>query len=153
MSDKDDPHDALRRLMDSELLSSSADCVHNFFNDLISACQQRNIQFDFQAALEYWWELARLGVVAVPGAELGLLPIGGRSRRMVLTARGRKLLERGEESPHEPRKYLESVRRRVPNVDAIALVYLDEAVGAWSCGLLSPVKVMLRLRDCRSYDA
>lgn len=135
--------DAIRRLMDSQLLNRPPDCVHNFFNDITNKCQANGIQFDLAAALEYWWHLARLGVVALPGGTLHSLYGVGRHREVVVTDRGKKLLQKQEQSPHDPEKYIVAVKQRVPDLDPVALTYLDEAVGAWGAGLYRSSAVML----------
>jgi len=145
MTDKENT-EALRRLMDKMLLAledSHHVNVHNFFNDLTrTRCQDEGIRFDGRAALEYWWHLARLGVIAVPGDSVsGLSTV--EFRALALTDRGRALLERGESSPHCPPKYLEAVRKRISKADDIAMTYLNEAVGAWSAGLYRSSAVML----------
>ena len=142
MPEETDRSEELKRLIDSQLLNSPPDCVHNFFNGLISICKSSGIEFNYPAALEYWWHLARIGVVAVPGGKLQLL-MSGQHPEVVVTERGRKLLETGERSPHDPEKYILALKRLVHEPDAIALSYLDEAVGAWSAGLYRSSAVML----------
>jgi len=145
MTENRDNTEALKQLVDRMLLAlrdSHQVNVHNFFNDLTGRCSSEGIRFDGRAALEYWWHLARLGVVAVTGASIGSgLPTD--FRQLMLTDRGRALLERGEESPHDPPRYLEAVRKRVAKPDDIVLTYLDEAVGAWAGGLYRASAVML----------
>ncbi len=53
------------------------------------------------------------------------------------------MLERGEQSPHDPARYMEALRKRVGDPDEIALTYLDEAVGAFAAGLYRSSAVML----------
>jgi hypothetical protein len=69
--------------------------------------------------------------------------VGPRLLKIVVTERGKKLLERDEQSPHDPPKYLAAVRRRVESPDEITMSYLDEAVGAWHMGLYRASAVML----------
>jgi len=134
---------AIKRLIEKILLSRTPpNCVHNFFNDLIRRCDEESIAFDARAALEYWWHLARLGIVAIPGAEMQILP-SPRFPRLLLTDRGRRLLEHAEKSPHDPPRYMNAVRQRVQDPDDIALGYLNEAVGSWSAGLYRASAVML----------
>ncbi len=139
----EDNKDAIKRVIDKSLLQKELPSgVHNFFNDVIQRCAVEHVEFDGAIALEYWWDLARLGVVAVPGGELATLS-GPGLPRLILTERGRRMLERGEASPHDPAKYLNAVRKRIANPDAIAMTYLDEAVGAWRAGLNRSSAVML----------
>lgn len=133
--------DGMRRLIDKMLLGKLPGNVHNFFNDLIHRCQAEGVPFDPKTAVEYWWHLARLGVVALTGAGIGAL--SPRVPDLQVTQRGRRLLERGESSPHDPPRYMEAVQRRVATPDDIALTYLDEAVGAWTAGLNRASAVML----------
>jgi hypothetical protein len=141
-----DNAEKLRRLMDRHLLSlprqtSTNTYAQDVFSRLALSCETEGISFDGKAAIEYWWTLARLGVIAMPGVDLGAtIP---KIPSLVLTDRGRRLLELGEQSPHDPPKYLAAVRRRVESPDEIAMTYLDEAVGAWSCGLYRASAVML----------
>jgi len=145
MTETKDSSEGLRRLMDEMVLGLQDGyqvSVDSFFNGLKTQCKRKGIRLDGRAALEYWWHLARLGVVAVPGDTFSGSSTSER-RRLVLTDRGRELLERGENSPHDPRKYLDAVRNRVANPDDIVLTYLDEAVGAWAAGLYRASAVML----------
>lgn len=139
----EDNHQALKRLMEEAILRDTSDSLTNLFNDLVSQCEAKSVMFDWGAAIEHWWHLARLGVVAIPGAHLGGVSVGGRPRHIFLTERGRRYLERGEKSPHDPPRYLEAVRKRVEGPDEIALTYLDEAVGAWVAELYRASAVML----------
>lgn len=137
--------ETMKRLLEEILLHNPPDSVPGVFSSLIEGCKSKGIEFDGAAALEYWWSLARLGVVAVPGAWLNEMSItyGPQPRKLVVTERGKKLLGRGEQSPHDPPKYLDAVRRRVEKPDEIAMTYLDEAVGAWFAGLYRASAVML----------
>ena len=90
--------------------------------------------------LEYWWHLARLGFIALPG---DTLQSGTFNSRLFLTDRGRDLLLRNESSPHDRHRYIEGLRRRVDPVDDVALVYLEESAVAWECGAYRASVVML----------
>jgi hypothetical protein len=139
----DDAKAAIKGLIDKILLSPTPpDCVHNFFSELIRRCGAEGVEFDAPTALEYWWHLARLGFVAIPGAEMMILP-AQRFPKLLLTERGRRLLAQGEKSPHDPIKYMQALRQRVQEPNDIALAYLDEAVGAWAAGLYRASAVML----------
>jgi hypothetical protein len=129
--------------MEVSLLSTSPKYVFTFFADLAEICRQKSIVFDAGAALEHWWNLARVGVVALPGDSMDPAAIGWKPCRLLVTERGKKLLERGEQSPHDPPKYLATVSRRVEKPDEIVMTYLDEAVGAWSAGLYRASAVTL----------
>lgn len=139
-------NDSMKRLLDGILLGERPFCVKEVFDNLKTACESKRIEYDETAALEYWWTLARLGVVALPGAALDehiTVVHGARLLKVAVTERGKKLLERGEQSPHDPPKYLDAVRRRVESPDAIVMTYVNEAVGAWVAGLYRASAVML----------
>jgi hypothetical protein len=81
----------------------------------------------------HWWELARLGVVAI-GAEFD--PI-------LVTERGRRWLQTGELAPHDWERYRAAVGQRVGHLDPIVMTYLEEAAGAWRSDLNRSSVVML----------
>ncbi len=137
----DDPHEKLKCLVDEALLAGRDTCAHNFFNGVFSAAKAHGVPFDADVLLEYWWDLARAGLIAVAGDSLGASP--ANVPRLLLTQRGRRLLESGETSPHNPNKYMAAVRRRVSDPDEVALSYLEEAIEAWRCGLHRSSAVML----------
>lgn len=133
--------DELRRLVDEALLAGRDECVHNLILSVVSRANAARVPFDGAIVLEYWSELVRTGIVAVPGDSLGGMP--AKMPHLLLTDRGRRLLEHGETSPHNPSKYLAAVRSRVSRPDDVALSYLAEAVEAWRCGLNRSSAVML----------
>jgi len=133
--------DRLHRIVDEALLAGGGDCVHNFFLGVYSQANTEGVPFDAAVLLEYWSDLVRTGIVAVPGDQISATPFV--IRRLLLTTRGRHLLENRDASPHNPSKYLAAARRRVSNPDDIALSYLGEAVEAWRCGLYRSSAVML----------
>jgi hypothetical protein len=141
MMDNSNTNEQLKRMVDEALLAGREDCVHNLFNSVASRAKSAGIEFDGAVVLEYFWDLARIGVVAVPGEALHALPF--RMPRILLTERGRRLLEQGEQSPHNPSKYMASVCDRVTAPDEIAMSYLGEAVEAWRSGLYRSSAVML----------
>jgi len=132
--------DRLRRLVDELLLTEPQATLSasNLFALIISRGQARGLSFkqpsgfaDAEAGrvvVEYWWRLARLGIVAIVGEEL----VGNAEYRVFpkcqVTATGRALLERGAASPHDPDRYFAELRARVTHVDEVALAYLSDAV-------------------------
>jgi hypothetical protein len=66
----DESHERLKRMLDEALLLGNEDSVHNLFNSLNHHDQAENIAFDGPALLEYWWGLARSGIIAVPGSQM-----------------------------------------------------------------------------------
>jgi hypothetical protein len=133
--------DRLFRLIDQALLSGQDKLVTSLFDTVFARSFREQIPFDGAAALEYFWGLARIGAVAVPGAHL--TPTTYKMPGFLLTGRGRQLLEKGESSPHNPDKYVAAVRKRAAHPDDIALSYLAEAVEAWRSGLYRSSAVML----------
>ncbi len=138
----EDTSGAVKRLIEDMLLHRPPERAEEFVSEVQRECGQRGIEFDAAAVIEYWWHLARLGVVAIPGYAITFFQ-GRKFPTLVLTERGRALLERGERSPHDPPRYMNAVRRRVQDPDDVALGYLDEAVSAWSAGLYRASAVML----------
>lgn len=141
----EDNTETIKRLFDEALLQwvpsppfPSSRSPHHMFSDVSRQCESQGATYDHPAAMEYWGHLARVGVIALAGYSLSSL---GDS--FILTQRGRKLLERGEKSPHDPPRYMKAVRDRVGKPDETALTYLDEAVGAWAAGLYRASAVML----------
>jgi len=138
----DSTREAIKRLIEDMLLHHPPDNAEKFINAVRNQCDAKGIDFDAAATIEYWWHLSRLGVVAQLGQRIDFFQ-GQKFPTTIVTERGRRLLERGEKSPHDPPRYLNAVRQRVQNPDDIALGYLDEAVGAWSAGLYRASAVML----------
>lgn len=99
------------------------------------------LQWDPEVVLEHWWWLARLGVIVFPG-ELAQIS-QANVPRVLLTRRGRKLLERGEQSPHNPQRYYRAIEQGVGVPDSVVMAYLNEAVGGWAAGLYRASVVML----------
>lgn len=101
---------------------------------------QARIRFDWRTVLEYWWHLARLGVIATAGQDLSNM--AGRPHTFI-TLRGREYLRRGALSPHYPSRFLKAVRDRVDEPDDVTLGYLEEAVAAWEAHLYRATMVMV----------
>jgi hypothetical protein len=138
--DNPNVNDKLCRIVDAVLLAG-VKTVHDLVAAVAHKANLSGVQFDGDVVLEYFWGLARIGAVAVPGDSLQILPV--TMPRLLLTPRGRMLLEKGEHSPHNPSKYLNAVSTRVSKPDEIAISYLKEAVEAWRCGLNRASAVML----------
>jgi hypothetical protein len=109
-----------------------------FFNFLIHKAVEGGWTFDWTAALEYWGDLARTGMIALLG--------GGEARHgqalFILTAHGHRVLSAQAPSPSDRSGFMAALRRRAPSADPISLVYLEEALGAWHAGLFRATVVM-----------
>jgi hypothetical protein len=132
--------DAIKRVMNRLLLAPTDDPIQ--IKDFFTRVQEQCEPFVAEIAFGYWWLLVRIGAI-VPIGQIGELPDLPQFALMVLTDRGRRLLEQGENSPHDPSRYLENVRKHVQSPDDVALGYVNDAVGAWSAGLNRASAVML----------
>jgi hypothetical protein len=136
----DDHGEPLRRIVEEVLLHFGATSAHDALNEAAKRARQANIQVNGSQILEYWWHLARLGFIALPG---DTLQSGFFNSRLFLTDRGRDLLLRNESSPHDRHRYIEALRRTADPVDEVALVYVEESAVAWECGAYRASVVML----------
>ena len=143
MSAASDNAAELRLLVDKLVLRNSSSSVQELAFEVQKAANAQGVTFDRSIFVDYVWLLARQGVVAIFGRQGIASPGSPTIEPLMLTQRGRLLLERGETSPHDPTRYLDAVKRRVPAPDGIALAYLDEAVAAWAGGLNRSSAVML----------
>lgn len=137
----EDDKDELKRLIDSHLLSwDIKKPLSNFWSELSSKAGDK---YDPKIAAEYLWDLARLGIIVPLGiAHVGVLA-GDEPPSLFLTERGQAILEKREESPHNEDAYIFGIRKRIAEVDEIALSYLKEAVRACKAGLYRSSMVML----------
>lgn len=124
--------DTIKRAMDKMLLEpADGRCdVRHFFEKVVRESVNLNVLFYPEVAFGYWWHLVNIGAI-VPVGDIERTPGLPQFDAFILTERGRRLLERGEQSPHDPPRYIGAVRKRVAEPDDIALGYLDEAVGTW----------------------
>jgi hypothetical protein len=84
----------LCRLIDETLLEAPPRVPDIFFENLRTRAVARKLQWEPEIILEHWWWLARLGVIALPGASAQIPQ--AQVPQVLLTRRGLKLLERGE---------------------------------------------------------
>lgn len=138
-----DNHAKLRRFVDEALLKGYVETVRQLLEYAKNRAKEEGVAVDSSVLLEYWWGLARIGLVAIPGEDLSNQVGGPFIPKLHLTDRGRRLLELGEQSPHNPSRYLNAVRDRVTQFDDVAITYLQEAVEAWRCALHRSSAVML----------
>ena len=130
--------DALKRLIDTALVAEQ----YPTLNDLIQSIERQGLQqgvWDGVVALEYVARLARVGVIATLGENSSSTAMP----HFIVTERGRAMLERRQESPHNESRYLHAVRARVGQPDAVVMAYLAEAVETWTSGLYRSSAVML----------
>lgn len=143
MSTVSDASRRSREMLAQLLLSPTRDQTtpEGLFRAAEHYAQRDGWRFDWSAALEYWWELARIGAVALLGGGGG--SSYAQAPQFILTTHGRRLLERGDSSPHDETRYLSALRRRVVSPDAVALSYLKEGIAAWRAGLYRSSVVMV----------
>lgn len=147
--------DITAQLIDQALLRGSSEGPHwtpdKLLTELVTQGQRVGIVPNVMQILEHLAHLVRLGALAIapPGMRDSFRfshPDGGFSTynvpRMIVTARGRKLLERTEASPHNRPRYLKSIRDRIPSPDPIIIAYIEESIGAWEAGLYRSAVVM-----------
>lgn len=134
--------EALQRLIDETLLQAPSSVLNpgSIFEELQRRARTRRLQWDHTVVLEHWWWLARLGAIAFSGESA---PPQTDVPQVLLTRRGRQLLERGEQSPHNPQRYYRAIEQRIGAPDSVVMTYLNEAVGGWAAGLYRASAVML----------
>ena len=94
---------------------------------------------DKELLLELFWDLFRQGVIS-----LGRNDSNREFPFFHLTRWGRQLAE-GQEAYffHDVSSYEAAIRREVPNIDAVTLMYLKEAMQAFRSGCMLSATVML----------
>ena len=131
-----------RDLIDAHLASGETyGAPEGLFRVLVEQANAQRWSLNWEVGLTHWWDLCRIGAVAIVGGGDGGYTSG--RPRYIVTARGRKLFERGESSPHDGGRYLAAVERRVSTTDGIVMTYLAEAAEAWRAGLNRSSVVML----------
>ncbi len=120
---------------------------NDFFRYLARRVSAKKMKWDASAIMEHWCWLQRTGAIALTGVDKyrddpspsGTKPLAA----FHITVRGRKWLESGEVSPHNPTRFYERIRAGVASPDEVVMAYLDEAVGAWAAGLNRAAAVMI----------
>ena len=115
----------------------------SLFHELDGSSRSAGFHFNWKAALVHWSNLVRCGAVATLGDNHQSGGVYPRRPLYVVTDHGRKMLERGAESPHDETRYIAALRKRVAAPDEIALSYVRESAGAWRAGLYRASAVML----------
>jgi hypothetical protein len=128
MANNDDTRQYTMKKIDAALLAGQDQCLHNLILGIMGRARSEGADFDKKVATEYFWDLARSGVVAITGGSGAGIP------ELLLTERGRKLLEAGERSPHNLSRYMNSLKAHVSSGDDVALSYAEEAGNAWLGG-------------------
>lgn len=128
MSNEPEASRRSREMLAKLLLSPSQDQTtpEGLFQVANHYAQRDGWRFDWSAGVEYWWDLARVGAVALLGGGGG--SSYAQAPQFVLTAHGRRLLQGGDSSPHDETRYISALRRRVASPDAVALSYLKEGI-------------------------
>jgi len=130
--------DALKRLIDTALLAEGSPSL----NHLIQSIEEKGLQqgvWDGIVALEYVTRLVRVGVIATLGDHTG----SATMPNFIVTEKGRAILERRQESPHNESRYLQAVNARVAQPNAVVMAYLAEGVEAWASGLYRSASMMV----------
>ncbi len=104
--------------------------------------QRAGWRFDWPAGVEYWWDLARVGAIALLGGGASGYSYA-QAPMFVVTEHGRRLLRAEESSPHDSTRYMRALKRRVAVPDTIALSYIEEGIAAWRAGLHRSSVVMV----------
>ncbi|MBN2128057.1 MAG: hypothetical protein JW741_01110 [Sedimentisphaerales bacterium] len=141
--------EVLTRIMDDTLLNTqlSPQAPFSFLQAVADRASKEGAMWDADVVFTHWSWLQRVGIVVLTGVRGGAvqnLPSGvERIEALYLTARGRRLLENGEASPHNPVLFCARIRDGVKSPDEVVMTYVDEAVGAWAAGLSRAASVMI----------
>lgn len=94
---------------------------------------------DKQSLLELFWDLFRQGIIT-----LGLNDANREFPFFRITKLGRQLAQ-GQEAYffHDVSSYETAIRKEVPNIDSVTLLYLKEAMQAFRSGCMLSATVML----------
>lgn len=130
----DELREQVRRAVDVVLADVSHGQVHNVFLRVEERLGEGDLHQVRMETLEYWSNLVRVGAVASAPMQPG-------HPNFVVTSRGRQLLSRGVESPHDRDRYLRTLGGATP-LDAVVAGYIAEAVDAWKAGLHRASAVM-----------
>jgi len=94
---------------------------------------------DSEFFLEVFWELFRQGVIT-----LGLNDANREFPHCRLSEFGRRILENQQAYFfHDVTSYTNVIRAEIPNIDAVTLLYLQEAMQAFKAGCILSATVML----------
>jgi hypothetical protein len=94
---------------------------------------------DSEIYLEVFWELFRQGIIT-----LGLNDANREFPHCRVSEFGRRLLQNQQGYFfHDVTSYTNLIRNEIPNIDAITLVYLQEAMQAFKAGCILAATVML----------
>ena len=86
-------------------------------------------------------DFIRQGIL-IWGKEVGD-PYTGSHPWFTITSYGKKVLESGEISPHDPHDYLARLKKVVPDVDNIVMMYVEESIQCFIHENLMAASVML----------
>ncbi len=132
----------LERIVDELLLRDHPSSLYDLAHSAATRANQEQISYDMEILVEIVWGLARAGVIALAGEPPSAI-FGPKVPSIVITPRGRELLQHKGAAPHHKSRYMDAVKSRVSAPDDVVLSYLDEAVEAWRAGLYRASAVML----------
>ena len=62
---------------------------------------------------------------------------------LTVTEYGQKVLSSSEVIPHDPSKYIQRVKRDIPNIDTVIITYLDESINTYNINKLLSASIAL----------
>ncbi len=133
----------LEQIVDEILLRETPSSLYNLAHSAVMRAKKELPSYDMELLIEIVWGLARSGVLALAVDRPAGTGVGPKIPTLVITQRGRKLLEHKGNSPHHKSRYMAAVKSRVSTPDAVVLSYLDESVEAWRACLYRASAVML----------
>lgn len=103
----------LERIVDELLLHSCPSSLWDLARSAATKAQSENIFFDMEMLLEIVWGLARSGVIALAVGRPSGTGVGPKIPSVVITQRGRELLQHKGAAPHHKSRYTNAVKSRV----------------------------------------
>lgn len=143
-NDQPDGSAELEQIIDEILLRREPpSTLYDLAHSAVARAKTELSSYDMELLIEIVWGLARSGVIALVVDRPASTGVGPKIPPLVITKRGRELLEHKGNSPHHKSRYMAAVKSRVSAPDDVALSYLDESVEAWRACLYRASAVML----------
>lgn len=120
------------------LASSSVDA--RFAQSYLPSAIRARIDCSMTQAWEVLWGMTADGLIYLDPNGQGSSTDNWRWR---LSERGRAAATGGPWEPYDPEGYLTRLRRQIPDLDLVALRYVQEALGAFNAGCFLASSVML----------